>query len=93
MKSRKRNITANSFIDNADTEHTTDKAIKETRKVKKYKVLSFSLDSEIDNKINSLSIKSRKFRTSKSDIIRIAINLLENQNDDVFESLVEKEKL
>ena len=88
---RRRKTDVDNFINSADADHVTNEIITtlKTKKTVKFKPATFSLDDETKNLINSLSIKSTKNKTSKSDIIKIAVKNLETLEQDNFEKLVE----
>ncbi|WP_150467991.1 hypothetical protein [Francisella sp. SYW-9] len=81
------------FINSADSNHVTDindnKIIKNT---KKYKRVTFSLDEETKDIIESLSIKSNYYKTSNSDIVKIAIRYLNDLTNADLEIIIKKYK-
>lgn len=88
---RRRKTDVDNFINSADADHVTNEIITtlKTKKTVKFKPATFSLDEETKNSINRLSIRSAKNKTSKSDIIKIAVKNLEALEQDNFEQLVE----
>jgi hypothetical protein len=56
----------------------------------KFKRVTFSLDEDIDDKINALSLVPRGFRATRSDVVRAAVELLSSHPD--VEKLIEKAK-
>ncbi|KYW88421.1 hypothetical protein [Francisella hispaniensis] len=80
------------FINSADSDHVlaNDNHFKEEKK--KYKRVTFSLDEETKQLIETLSIKSTISKTSNSDIVKIATRYLSSLDSDQFEEIVAKFK-
>ncbi|WP_150464707.1 hypothetical protein [Francisella sp. XLW-1] len=80
------------FINSADSDHVTgnDTPVKEEKK--KYKRVTFSLDEETKQLIETLSIKSTTSKTSNSDIVKIATRYLSSLDNDAFEAIVTRFK-
>ena len=78
------------FINSADADHVTNGSLStlKTKKTVKFKPATFSLDEDTKSLIESLSIRSTKNKTSKSDIIKIAVKSLVDLDQDYFEKLV-----
>lgn len=56
-------------------------ATTKTPLAKVYKRITFSLTDELDVEIDRLSLVTREFRASRSDVIRAAVALLASQGD------------
>ena len=78
------------FINSADADHVTNGSLStlKTKKTVKFKPATFSLDEDTKSLIESLPIRSTKNKTSKSDIIKIAVKSLVDLDQDYFEKLV-----
>jgi hydroxylamine reductase (hybrid-cluster protein) len=87
---RIRKTDIDNFINSADADHVTNVNITtlKTKKTVKFKPATFSLDEETKNLIESLSIRSAINKTSKSDIIKIAVKNLVELEQNNFENLV-----
>jgi hypothetical protein len=87
---RRRKTDIDNFINSADADHVTNESITtlKTKKTVKFKPATFSLDEETKNLIKSLSIRSAKNKTSKSDIIKIAVKNLVGLDQENFEKFV-----
>jgi hypothetical protein len=87
---RRRKTDIDNFINSADADHVTNVNITtlKTKKTVKFKPATFSLDEETKNLIESLSIRSAINKTSKSDIIKIAVKNLVELEQNNFENLV-----
>ena len=87
---RRKKTDIDNFINSADADHVTNESITilKTKKTVKFKPATFSLDEETISLIEGLSIRSAKNKTSKSDIIKIAVKKLVKLDQDNFEKLV-----
>jgi len=77
------------FIEGAISDYETPKKgrpLKSTTDPIKPKI--FTLERSYDKKIQMLSIRSRHIKTSRSDIIRAGVILLEKLNQEEFEQLI-----
>ena len=87
---RRKRTAATTFIEAADSDHVTNKS-SSTLKIKKavkFKPATFSLDEDTKVLIDNLSIRSTRNKTSKSDIIKIAVKNLVELEQDSFERVV-----
>lgn len=68
-----------------------DKAFlnKKVKKVKRWKSTMFSLDDELNQEIDRLSLLPRTVKRSRSDVIRVAVRLLAEQGDEGAKALLE----
>jgi len=87
---RRKKTDIENFINSADADHVTNESLSalKTKKTVKFKPATFSLDEDTKDLIESLSIRSTKNKTSKSDIIKIAVKNLVELEQDSFERLV-----
>jgi len=87
---RRKKTDIDNFINSADADHVTNESLStlKIKKTVKFKPATFSLDEDTKNLIESLSIRSTKNKTSKSDIIKIAVKNLVDLDQDYFEKLV-----
>jgi len=87
---RRKKTDIDNFINSADAEHVTNESFStlKMKKTVKFKPATFSLDEDTKDLIESLSIRSTKNKTSKSDIIKIAVKSLFELDQDNFEKLV-----
>tara|TARA_B110000977_G_C10624102_1_gene317428 strand:+ start:67 stop:360 length:294 start_codon:yes stop_codon:yes gene_type:complete len=85
MKDRTRTKNIENFISGADTKHATDD-IKENAPI--FKRVTFSLDVNVKEMIEKLSMRSTKFKTSNSDIVRAAIHMLNASETKEFEESI-----
>ena len=84
---RKNKKQIDSFINGADSKHTTDvvsPALK-TTSAKSLRV-TFSLDADTKKIIEELTLRSRKIKTSNSDIIKAAARMMQKITIDEFEN-------
>nr|WP_023893592.1 hypothetical protein [Francisella tularensis]AHB60810.1 hypothetical protein N894_0042 [Francisella tularensis subsp. novicida PA10-7858] len=89
-QNRKPNI--EEFINSADSDHVTGNDNHAKEEKKKYKRVTFSLDEETKQLIETLSIKSTTSKTSNSDIVKIATRYLSSLDNNAFEAIVTKFK-
>ncbi|MBK2026176.1 hypothetical protein AB9G23_09715 [Francisella philomiragia] len=93
LKNRQnRKTSIEEFINSADSDHVTGNGTQAQEEKKKYKRVTFSLDEETKQLIETLSIKSRTSKTSNSDIVKIATRYLSSLDNDTFEAIVTKFK-
>jgi len=87
---RRKKTDIDNFINSADADHVTNESLStlKIKKTVKFKPATFSLDEDTKNLIESLSIRSTKNKTSKSDIIKIAVKNLVDLDQYYFEKLV-----
>jgi len=90
MKGRTRAKSIENFISGADTKHATD-SLKENGAI--FKRVTFSLDINVKEMIEKLSVRSTKFKTSNSDIVRAAIHMLNAAETKEFEEIISTIKI
>lgn len=59
------------------------------KKVKRWKSTMFSLDDELNQEIDRLSLLPHTVKRSRSDVVRVAVKLLAEQGDEGAKALLE----
>lgn len=80
---------ADEFINAAKIDGKNGMAAAAKSSLKVYKRITFSLTDDIDKEIDRLSLIPRGFRATKSDVIRAAVALLAEQDEDEVSRLLQ----
>lgn len=80
---------ADEFINAAKVDGKKGAASGRPASSKTYKRVTFSLTDELDREIDRLSLIPRRFRASKSDVIRAAVALLAEQDENEVSRLLQ----